>query len=48
MMIIASKDIKMTVHKKFKYPMDKQLTEAIIIDKAGGLEAPNLMNAKEE
>ena len=47
-MRIASKAFKMKIYKKFKYPMDRQICEAIKIARAGGLGAPNLMNAKEE
>ncbi len=44
----ATKHFKMTIHKKYKCAMDRQLSEALNIAKAGGLDSPNLMNAKEE
>ena len=47
-MRVAELGFKMKIHKKFKYPMDRQLCEAIKIARAGGLGAPNIMNAKEE
>ena len=39
---------RMEIYKKFQKSMERQLFEALKIARAGGLESPGIMNAKEE
>ena len=45
---IAENFFKMSIHRRYRWAMDHQLSEAIKIAKAGGVGSPNLVNAKDE
>ena len=45
---LAETHFTMKLHKRYKTPMDRQLGEAICIQRAGGMGSANVMNSKDE
>ena len=45
---LAETHFTMKLHKRYKTPMDRQLGEAICIQRAGGMDSANVMNSRDE